>query len=145
MRQTIYTLVIGGNTMCKKSLLVLILLFAGIQINAASIGLIVVLSSLSTTGMLAVNTITDSILMSSNKTNRMRQYIEENETLLTVDIARSYGDSLEGAADIVEIPEEKRELFYKNLKDHFSIIFPEFETSAEYKAETIVEIADMLK
>ncbi|MFW6364925.1 MAG: DUF3015 family protein [Spirochaetota bacterium] len=122
---------------------VIAVLLAG-NVWAASAGLIVVLSSLSSTALTAVNAFTENVLWKSSRLERMKEFVEENDPLLAADISRARGGTLDALAEIAEVPTPKRDDFFVLLKDNYSVLYPAAETAPEYRAQTILEITELL-
>lgn len=130
--------------MLKRIALVTVTLLLGSQLWAASTGLIVVLSSLSCTALSAVNSLTENVLFSSSQLEKMKKFVEDNDLILSAEMSRADGESLDAVADIAEVPEEKRTEFYSIMQENYSVIYPEAEVEPEYRARTILEISELL-
>lgn len=130
----------------KRTLLAFLIVFSLIMPLCAetSIGLLSVLSSLSCTALTAVRVLVQNVAYSSNKTERLRDFVSVNDTMLVADIASGDGEALVAVCDILEVDKEDRVRYAQLLRKNFDIIYPNLEVDAAYRAETLAEVAESL-
>lgn len=131
-------------TLMKKLSIVFLILFSAGQLWGASTGLIVVLSSLSTTALTAMETFTDNALGQSSTFEQMKAFIQENDMLLAADIARADGNTLDAVATIAGVPEPKRKDFFLQMQQHYSEIYPDETADPAYRAQAILALSRKL-
>lgn len=72
---------------------------------------------------------------------RLNEFVYANLDTLAKDIAQGRGESLQTLAELMQIPPEKREAFYRNLQTHFAEIFPRGDVEYAQVVDTIVQLS----
>lgn len=75
------------------------------------------------------------------KNERLEEFVHANLDDLAKDIASGRGESVETLAELLSVPQEKRESFYRNLQAHFTEIFPSAEVEYAHVVDTIVRVS----
>ncbi len=74
-------------------------------------------------------------------TERMNEYVLANLDNLAKDIARGGGETVDGLADLMGIPEAERAAFVARLQGEFGRIFPNPDVDYAYVVDAIVEVS----
>ncbi|NPA57775.1 MAG: DUF3015 domain-containing protein [Aquificae bacterium] len=75
------------------------------------------------------------------KNDRLFRFVSENMDQLASDIASGRGEALDTVSELMDIPEEKKELFYSKLQENFDKIYPSEKVQSADVIDKIVEIA----
>ncbi|MBN2435755.1 MAG: DUF3015 family protein [Spirochaetes bacterium] len=111
---------------------------------AESAGVILVLSSLSSTGLTAVSALTDMVGKRSARLERMREFVDKNGLYLASDAAGSGKEYLGCVADIAGVKPEKRDMFFRVVRESYATVFPGENIDSNYSAGVLIEIAEKL-
>ena len=71
--------------------------------------------------------------------NDVNKFVAENMDNLAIDISKGNGETLNALADLLKIPANKREAFYKKLKENFSKIYASNKVEAADVIDSIAE------
>ena len=72
---------------------------------------------------------------------RLNEFVYANLDTLAKDIAQGGGESVQTLAELMQVPPEKREAFYRNLQTHFGEIFPRENVEYAQVVDTIVTLS----
>jgi hypothetical protein len=72
---------------------------------------------------------------------RLNEFVYANLDTLAKDIAQGGGESVQTLAELMQVPPEKREAFYRNLQTHFAEIFPRENVEYAQVVDTIVTLS----
>ncbi|WP_457639608.1 DUF3015 family protein [Persephonella sp.] len=75
------------------------------------------------------------------KNDRLFKFVTENMDQLAADIASGSGETLETVSELMNIPAEKRDLFYSKLQENFDKIYSSEKVQSADVIDKIVEIA----
>ncbi len=75
------------------------------------------------------------------KNDKLFRFVSENMDSVAADIASGNGEYLETVAELLNIPDEKRDKFYSRLQDNFDKIFYSENVQSAYVIDKIVKIA----
>ncbi len=75
------------------------------------------------------------------KNDRLFKFVTENMDQLAADIASGNGETLDTVSELMSIPAEKREKFYKKLQANFDKIYSSEKVQSADVIDKIVEIA----
>ncbi len=78
----------------------------------------------------------------SEKKKVLNKFIAENHKNLAIDIAKGSGESIDALAELAEINNEKKQIFYSKLKSKFDTIFPSGKFDHKYTSKQINIIID---
>ncbi|HRX15442.1 MAG TPA: DUF3015 family protein [Spirochaetota bacterium] len=123
--------------------LVLYLIFST-GLFAESAGVILVLSSLSSTGLTAVSALSDMVGKRSARLERMREFVDKNGLYLASDVAGSGNEYLGCVADIAGVKPDKRIIFFRVVRENYVTVFPDENVDSNYSAGVLIDIAEKL-
>lgn len=72
---------------------------------------------------------------------RLNEFVYANLDTLAKDIAQGGGESVQTLAELMQVPPEKREAFYRNLQTHFAEIFPRENVEYAQVVDTIITLS----
>lgn len=72
---------------------------------------------------------------------RLNEFVYANLDTLAKDIAQGRGESVQTLAELMQVPPEKREAFYRNLQTHFAEIFPRENVEYAQVVDTIITLS----
>jgi hypothetical protein len=72
---------------------------------------------------------------------RLNEFVHANLDTLAKDIAQGGGESVQTLAELMQVPPEEREAFYRNLQTHFAEIFPRENVEYAQVVDTIVQLS----
>jgi len=72
--------------------------------------------------------------------DKVNIFVADNMDSLAIDIAQGQGESLDALAEIAEIPDQKRPLFYSALQDNFDQIYMDAEVTHTTVVDQISKI-----
>ena len=128
----------------KRIICIVLYFTVSTALFAESAGLILVLSSLSSTGLTAVSALTDMVGKRSARLERMREFVDKNGLYLASDAAGSGDEYLGCAADIAGVKQDKRNLFFRVVRESYAAVFPGENIDSNYSACVLIDIAEKL-
>jgi hypothetical protein len=78
------------------------------------------------------------------KNERLNEFVHANLDDLAKDIASGRGEAVETLAELLSVPREKRESFYRSLQIHFAEIFPSANVEYAHVVDTIVRVSSQV-
>lgn len=80
-------------------------------------------------------------IVKKEDSERLKRFIADNSVIISGDIARGSGESLEVISELLHIPVENRSSFHQALQSDFDSIYPKSDVSAESVSDSIIGIA----
>lgn len=72
------------------------------------------------------------------RNERLNEFVHANLDTLAKDIAQGRGESVQTLAELMQIPADQRDGFYRNLQAHFTVIFSGENVEYAHVVDTIV-------
>lgn len=75
------------------------------------------------------------------KNDKLFRFVSENMDNLASDIASGNGETLETVAELLNIPADKKDVFFSKLQENFNQIFPSENVQSAHVIDKIAEVA----